>query len=129
MIKLDLVQALLFALLLILPSVVIGDYNYWLIVLFPLGLIFAYVIGLAVNLIPQVGLDEGWDRVLIKPLMIWGIVIFGLVPTLFFSGLLFGITGKFIFGFGAAVLGLGFLAAILTHVALDVLKRLEFKEL
>ena len=31
MIKLDLVQALLFALLLILPSVVIGDYNYWLI--------------------------------------------------------------------------------------------------
>ena len=129
MIKLDLVQALLFALLLILPSVVIGDYNYWLIVLFPLGLIFAYVIGLAVNLIPQVGLDEGWDRVLIKPLMIGGIVIFGLVPTLFFSGLLFGITGKFIFGFGAAVLGLGFLAAILTHVALDVLKRLEFKEL
>ena len=129
MIKLDLVQALLFALLLILPSVVIGDYNYWLIVLFPLGLIFAYVIGLAVNLIPQVGLDEGWDRLLIKPLMIGGIVIFGLVPTLFFSGLLFGITGKFIFGFGAAVLGLGFLAAILTHVALDVLKRLEFKEL
>lgn len=129
MIKLDLVQALLFALLLILPSVVIGDYNYWLIVLFPLGLIFAYVIGLAVNLIPQAGLDEGWDRVLIKPLMIGGIVIFGLVPTLFFSGLLFGITGKFIFGFGAAVLGLGFLAAILTHVALDVLKRLEFKEL
>ena len=129
MIKLDLVQALLFALLLILPSVVIGDYNFWLIVLFPLGLIFAYVIGLAVNLIPQVGLDEGWDRVLIKPLMIGGIVIFGLVPTLFFSGLLFGITGKFIFGFGAAVLGLGFLAAILTHVALDVLKRLEFKEL
>ena len=129
MIKLDLVQTLLFALLLILPSVVIGDYNYWLIVLFPLGLIFAYVIGLAVNLIPQVGLDEGWDRVLIKPLMIGGIVIFGLVPTLFFSGLLFGITGKFIFGFGAAVLGLGFLAAILTHVALDVLKRLEFKEL
>ena len=129
MIKLDLVQTLLFALLLILPSVVIGDYNYWLIVLFPLGLIFAYVIGLAVNLIPQVGLDEGWDRVLIKPLMIGGIVIFGLVPTLFFSGLLFGITGKFIFGFGAAVLGLGFLAAILTHVALDVLNRLEFKEL
>ena len=129
MIKLDLVQTLLFALLLILPSVVIGDYNYWLIVLFPLGLIFAYVIGLAVNLIPQVGLDEGWDRVLIKPLMIGGIVIFGIVPTIFFSGLLFGITGKFIFGFGAAVLGLGFVAAILTHVALDVLKRLEFKEL
>ena len=129
MIKLDLLQTLIFALLLIVPSVFIGGYNFWLIVLFPLGLIFAYVIGLAVNLIPQVGLDEGWDRVLIKPLMIGGIVIFGIVPTLFFSGLLFGVTGKFIFGFGAAVLGLGFVAAILTHVALDILKRLEFKEL
>ncbi len=129
MIKLDLLQTLIFALLLIVPSVFIGDYNFWLIVLFPLGLIFAYVIGLGVNLIPQVGLDEGWDRILIKPLMIGGIVIFGIVPTLFFSGLLFGVTGKFVFGFGAAVLGLGFVAAILTHVALDILKRLEFKEL
>ncbi len=129
MIKLDLVQTLIFALLLIVPSVLIGDYNYWLILLFPIGLIFAYVIGLGVNLIPQVGLDEGWDRILIKPLMIGGIVIFGIVPTLFFSGLLFGVTGKFIYGFGAAVLGLGFVAAILTHVTLDILKRLEFKEL
>jgi hypothetical protein len=109
--------------------VLIGDYNYWLILLFPIGLIFAYVIGLGVNLIPQVGLDEGWDRILIKPLMIGGIVVFGIVPTLFFSGLLFGVTGKFIYGFGAAVLGLGFVAAILTHVTLDILKRLEFKEL
>jgi len=129
MIKLDLFQTLIFALLLIVPSVLLGDYNFWLILLFPLGLIFAYVIGLAVNLIPQVGLDEGWDRVLIKPLMIGGIVIFGIVPTLFFSGLLFGVTGKFVFGFGAAVLGLGFVASILMHVALDILKRLEFKEL
>ncbi len=129
MIKLDLVQTLIFALLLIVPSVLIGDYNYWLILLFPIGLIFAYVIGLGVNLIPQVGLDEGWDRILIKPLMIGGIVIFGIVPTLFFSGLLFGVTGKFIYGFGAAVLGLGFVAAILTHVTLDILKRLEFKDL
>jgi len=129
MIKLDLVQTLIFALLLIVPSVVIGDYNYWLILLFPVGLIFSYVIGLGVNLIPQVGLDEGWDRILIKPLMIGGIVLFGIVPTLFFLGLLFGVTGKFIYGFGAAVLGLGLVAAILTHVTLDILKRLEFKEL
>ena len=59
----------------------------------------------------------------------WGNRYFWNRANLFFSGLLFGVTGKFIYGFGAAVLGLGFVAAILTHVTLDILKRLEFKEL
>jgi hypothetical protein len=100
-----------------------------LVLLFPLGLIFSYLIGLGVNMIPQVGLDEGWDRILIKPLMIGGIIVFGIVPTLFFTGLVMGITGNFSYGFGVAVLGLGLVASILTHVTLDIVKRLEFKEL
>lgn len=129
MIKLDLVQTLIFAFVLIIPSVALGDYSWWLVLLFPLGLIFSYLIGLGVNLIPQVGLDEGWDRILIKPLMIGGIIVFGIVPNLFFTGLVMGITGNFNYGFGVAVLGLGFVAAILIHVTLDILKRLEFKEL
>jgi hypothetical protein len=129
MIKLDLIQILLFGLILIVPSVALGDYSWWLVLLFPLGLIFSYIIGLGVNMIPQVGLDEGWDRILIKPLMIGGIIVFGIVPTLFFTGLVMGITGNFSYGFGVAVLGLGFVATILTHVTLDILKRLEFKEL
>lgn len=129
MIKLDLIQILLFGLILIVPSVALGDYSWWLVLFFPLGLIFSYLIGLGVNMIPQVGLDEGWDRILIKPLMIGGIIVFGIVPTLFFSGLVMGITENFSYGFGVAVLGLGLVASILTHVTLDILKRLEFKEL
>lgn len=129
MIKLDLFQILLFGLMLIVPSVALGDYSWWLALFFPLGLIFSYIIGLGVNLIPQVGLDEGWDRFLIKPLMIGGILVFGIVPTLFFTGLIMGITDNFSYGFGVAVLGLGLVASILTHVTLDILKRLEFKEL
>jgi len=129
MIKLDLIQILLFGLMLIVPSVALGDYSWWLVLFFPLGLIFSYLIGLGVNMIPQVGLDEGWDRILIKPLMIGGIIVFGIVPTLFFSGLVMGITENFSYGFGVAVLGLGLVASILTHVTLDILKRLEFKEL
>jgi hypothetical protein len=129
MIKLDLIQILLFGLILIVPSIALGDYSWWLALLFPLGLIFSYIIGLGVNMIPQVGLDEGWDRILIKPLMIGGIIVFGIVPTLFFAGLILGITGNFSYGFGVAVLGLGLVASILIHVTLDILKRLEFKEL
>ena len=129
MIKLDLIQILLFGLILIVPSIALGDYSWWLTLLFPLGLIFSYIIGLGVNMIPQVGLDEGWDRILIKPLMIGGIIVFGIVPTLFFAGLILGITGNFSYGFGVAVLGLGLVASILIHVTLDILKRLEFKEL
>jgi hypothetical protein len=129
MIKLDLLQIILFVLVLIVPAVWIAELNVWLILLFPLGMIFSYLIGLGINLIPQIGLDEGWDRILIKPLMIGGIVVFGLVPTIFFSGLLLGATGQFVFGFGAGVIGLGLVAAVLTHVTLDILKRLEFKEM
>lgn len=129
MIKLDLLQIILFVGVLIVPAVWIAELNVWLILLFPLGMIFSYLIGLGINLIPQIGLDEGWDRILIKPLMIGGIIVFGLIPTIFFSGLLLGATGQFVYGFGTGVIGLGLVAAILTHVTLDILKRLEFKEM
>jgi hypothetical protein len=129
MIKLDLIQITLFVMVLIVPSVWIAELNVWLILLFPLGMIFSYLIGLGVNLIPQIGLDEGWDRILIKPLMIGGIIVFGLVPTIFFSGLMLGATRQFVYGLGAGVIGLGLVAAVLTHVTLDILKRLEFKEM
>jgi hypothetical protein len=86
-------------------------------------------VGLAVNLSPQVGLDEGWDRILIKPLMIGGIFIFGLIPSFILGLIVFAVTDQFIYGLLTMVVGLGLVAAILVHVTLDILKRLEFKEI
>ncbi|MCE2708013.1 MAG: putative ABC exporter domain-containing protein [Algoriphagus sp.] len=129
MIKLDLLQTLLFSLVLIVPSVFLAQFHWGLILFFPLGMIFSYLIGLGLNLIPQIGLDEGWDRILIKPLMIGGISIFGLLPSLFFAVLFFAITKQFVYGLAVGVLGLGAVAGLLLHVSLDILKRLEFKEM
>lgn len=129
MIKLDLLQILLFSLVLIVPSVFLAHFHWGLILFFPLGMIFSYLIGLGLNLIPQIGLDEGWDRILIKPLMIGGISLFGLLPSLFMAILFFAITKQFVYGLAVGVLGLGAVAGLLLHVSLDILKRLEFKEL
>ncbi|OYX22368.1 MAG: hypothetical protein B7Z16_04760 [Algoriphagus sp. 32-45-6] len=129
MIKLDLFQTLIFSFLLIIPSVFLAKVSWGLILIFPLGMVFSYVIGLAINLIPQVGLDEGWDRILIKPLMIGGILIFGLIPSFILSIIIFAVTDQFVYGLLTLILGFFFIAAILVHVTLDVLKRLEFKEL
>lgn len=129
MIKLDLVQTLIFSILLIVPSVFLAQIDPWLILIFPLGMIFSYLVGLAINLIPQVGLEEGWDRILIKPLMIGGIFLFGLIPFFILSVIVLALTYQFFLGMLVMVLGLGFIAAILIHVTLDILKRLEFKEI
>ncbi|WP_332914269.1 putative ABC exporter domain-containing protein [Algoriphagus boritolerans] len=79
MIKLDIVQALIFATVLIVPSVFLAHVSLGLIPLFLVGIVVFYLIGFAVNLIPQVALDEGWDRKLIKPFMIGGIFLFGII--------------------------------------------------
>jgi hypothetical protein len=129
MIKLDLVQTVIFSLLLIVPGVFLAHISLALIVIFPLGMIFAYLVGLAVNLIPQVGLDEGWDRILIKPLMIGGIFIFGLIPSFILGLIVFAATDQFVYGLLTMVVGLGLVASVLVHVTLDILKRLEFKEI
>jgi hypothetical protein len=129
MVKLDLLQTVIFAVLLIVPSVFLAQINLGLILIFPLGMVFAYLVGLGVNLIPMVGLDEGWDRILIKPLMIGGIFIFGLIPSFILALIVFALTDQFIYGLLTMVVGLGLVAAILVHVTLDILKRLEFNEI
>lgn len=129
MIKLDIVQTLVFSGILILPSVFLAQLSLGLIPLFLAGMVVCYLIGFAINLIPQVGLDEGWDRKLIKPVMIGGIFLFGIIPAITLSVLAFLATKQFVWTLFTAVLGLSFIAAILLHVTLDVLKRIEFKEM
>jgi hypothetical protein len=102
----------------------------WLVIPgFMIGILAFYLTGLGINLIPQIGLDEGWDRVLIKPLMIGGIVLFGLIPAGLTSIFAFVITKQFVWALLTLSVGMSFIALILIHVTLDILKRLEFKEL
>lgn len=127
-IKLDLLQICLFCLAMMIPSVFIAGLHWLNIPIFLLLTLELYLIGFGINLIPQVALDEGWDRKLIKPVMIAGIVIFGLIPAFGVSLLVFILTKKFVWTIFAASVICFFIAAILMHVTLDVLKRLEFKE-
>ncbi|WP_111672052.1 putative ABC exporter domain-containing protein [Algoriphagus litoralis] len=128
MIKLDILQTLIFAAVLIVPSVFLAHVSWLLIPLFLVGIVVFYLIGFSINLIPQVALDEGWDRKLIKPFMIGGIFLFGIIPTVIMSVLIFIITKQFVWTLLTCVIGMTLVAAILLHVSLDVLKRLEFKE-
>ena len=129
MIKLDVVQTLLFAAVLIVPSVFLAHVSVMLIPLFLVGIIAFYLIGLAINLIPQVALEESWDRFFIKPLMIGGIFVFGIVPFGILSFIVFIATKQFVWFMFTCVVGMCLIAAILLHVTLDVLKKLEFKEI
>ena len=128
MIKLDILQITLFCLALIIPSVLIAGLNFYIIPLFLFATIEIYLVGFGINIIPQIALDEGWDRKLIKPFMIGGIVLFGFVPAFAFSVVAFIISKQFVWALFGGTFGMFFVAAILMHVTLDVLKRLEFKE-
>ncbi|PZX60446.1 putative ABC exporter [Algoriphagus ratkowskyi] len=129
MIKLDLLQITLFCIALIVPSVLIAGLNWYIIPLFLFATIEIYLVGFGINIIPQIALDEGWDRKLIKPFMIGGIVLFGFVPAFTFSVVAFIASKQFVWALFGGTFGLFFVAAILMHVTLDVLKRLEFKEM
>ncbi|TDK49553.1 putative ABC exporter domain-containing protein [Algoriphagus formosus] len=128
LIKLDLVQILLFAAVMIFPSVLIAGLHLLMIPIFIFGIIVSYIIGVCINLIPQISLEEGWDRKLIKPVMLIGIFLFGIIPALIFGILVFVLTKQFVWMMLTVAIGMSFVAAILIHVALDVLTRLEFKE-
>ncbi|WP_192348896.1 putative ABC exporter domain-containing protein [Algoriphagus sp. Y33] len=128
MIKLDILQIGLFCLALIIPSVLIAGLNRYIIPVFLFATIEVYLVGFGINIIPQISLDEGWDRKLIKPFMIGGIVLFGFIPSLAFSILAFIASKQFVWALFGGTFGMFFVAAILMHVTLDVLKRLEFKD-
>lgn len=129
MIKLDILQMVLFALVLIVPSVLIAGLSLGLIPTFLVSIIAVYLTGFAINLIPQVALEETWDKKLIKPVIIGGIFIFGIIPTLILSIIVFAITQQFVWAMVTSAFGMSIISAILLHVSLDVLKRLEFKEM
>jgi len=75
-----------------------------------------------ITLIPQIGLDEGWDRVLIKPFMIGGILLFGLIPTGIAFYHSFAVSKQFVWALLTLSVGMTFVALILVHVHLGYLE-------
>ena len=127
-IKLDLMQITLFSIVLIIPAVFIAGLHWALIPVFPISIFLAYMTGLSINMIPKIGLEEGWDQKLIKPVMIGGVFLFGIIPAIVFAVIVFIITNQFVWALMTFVVGLSIVTGILIHVLLDILSRLEFKE-
>lgn len=128
-IKLDIYQSLIFAVILIIPTVLIAQLNWGLMVLFPFCLCTFYLAGFAITLTTQVGFDEGWDRKLIKPLIVGGVMIFGILPSLAAGAFAYFISKQVVYSFLATGIGMTLVAAVMLHVALDIVSRLEFKEI
>lgn len=129
LIRLDVYQTLIFSVILIVPTVLIAELSLGLIILFPVCMICFYICGFSVNLTVKLGFDEGWDRKLVRPLIIGGVLLFGILPSLgsgFFVAL---ISRQFVYGIFGITMGMGLVAAVMLHVAFDVISRLEFKEM
>ena len=128
MIKLDVYQSLIFAVILIIPTVFIAHLSWGLMLLFPFCLVTFYIAGFTITLTTQVGFDEGWDRKLIKPLIVGGVFLFGILPSLAAGVFAYIISKQVVYAFLATGMGMTLVAAVMLHVSLDIVSRLEFKE-
>lgn len=129
MIKLDLYQTGLFGVGLILPAVLIAGLSWGLILLFPICLLAFYLTGFAITLTTQVGFDEGWDRKLIRPVIVVGVILFGILPSVAAGFFGYFITDKFVYGMLGLSIGMVLVATLMLHLTLDIISRVEFKEM
>ncbi len=129
MIRLDVYQTLIFSFVLIIPTVIIAHLHWLLIPLFPLALLCFYLTGFAIMLSTHAGFDEGWDRKLIRPVIITGVMIFGVLPSIGIGIFVYLFTKQFVWGMLGMGIGMGILAGIMLHVTMDLISRLEFKEI
>jgi hypothetical protein len=129
MIRLDVYQTLIFSIVLIIPTVLIAQLHWLLILLFPFCLISFYLTGFAIVLSTQIGFDEGWDRKLIRPLIVSGVLIFGILPAIGVGVFAYLLTSQFVWGMLGICIGMTLVAGIMLHVTLDIISRLEFKEI
>ncbi|WP_194777616.1 putative ABC exporter domain-containing protein [Pararhodonellum marinum] len=128
LVKLDVIQTLVFGVILIVPSVLIARLHWGLIPTFLLVLIEFYLSGFAIMLTTQVGFQEGWDRKLMKPLIIGGVFIFGILPALGMAIFVFIVTKQTVFAFLALSIGMAIVSGVLLNLTLDIIKRVELKE-
>ncbi|MBW3468736.1 putative ABC exporter domain-containing protein [Arthrospiribacter ruber] len=128
MIKLDIYQTFITTVILIVPTVLIGGLSWGLIILFPLLLQLFYLTGFGIALVTHVGFEEGWDRKLMRPLIIGGVSIFGILPSLATGVFVFVISGQFVYAMLGMAIGMGMVAAIVMHLTMDIISKVEFKE-
>jgi hypothetical protein len=129
LVRLDVYQTLIFSTILIVPTVLIAQLSLGLIMLFPICMLCFYICGFSINMTIKLGFDEGWDRKLVRPLIIGGVLIFGILPSLGSGFFVAIISRQFVYGILGLSLGMGLVAAVMLHVAFDVISRLEFKEM
>jgi hypothetical protein len=129
MIKLDLYQTGLFGVGMILPTVFIAGLSWGLILLFPICLLAFYLTGFAITLTTQVGFDEGWDRKLVRPVIVVGVILFGILPSVAAGFFGYFITDKFVYGMLGISIGMVLVATLMLHLTLDIISRVEFKEM
>lgn len=129
LIRLDLYQTLIFSGMLIVPTVLIAQLSLGLIILFPICMVCFYVCGFSINMTVKLGFDEGWDRKLVRPLIIGSVLFFGILPSLGSGFFVAIISRQFVYGMLGISMGMGLVAAVMLHVAFDVISRLEFKEM
>ncbi|WP_304516765.1 putative ABC exporter domain-containing protein [Cecembia rubra] len=128
LIKLDIYQTLILGILTIVPAVIIAELHWGLILVFPLLLLLYYLTGFGVALVTNAGFEESWDRKLIKPLIISGVFFFGIIPS-FLSGVFaFIISDQFVYGLLGMCIGMSLVTAIMLHLIMDIISRVEFKE-
>ncbi|MFD2037118.1 putative ABC exporter domain-containing protein [Belliella marina] len=129
MIRLDVMQTLIFAVILIVPTVLIASLSFWLIPTFIFCMLAFYLSGFAMTLCTNVGFDEGWDRKLIKPVLIIGVLLFGIFPAIGGGVFVYIVSKQFALGMLGISLGMFMVTAVMLHVAMDLVRRVEFKEL
>ncbi len=128
LIKLEVYQTLILGFVLIIPTVFIAQLSWGLIILFPLCLALLYLTGFSIALVTMVGFDEGWDRKLIRPLIIGGVFIFGIAPSLATAVFSYLVSKQFVYALLGLGIGMSIVTAIMLHVTMDVISKIEFKE-
>lgn len=128
MIRLDLIQTLLFALGLIIPTVLIAQLSWGLVIIFPLLLGMYYITGFSIALVTHVGFDEGWDRKLVRPLIIGGVVLFGVLPSVGVGFFTYLISQQTVYGMLGMAIGMSLVTGIMIHLTYDIISKVEFKE-
>lgn len=129
MIKLDIYQTVILGVGMIVPTVLIAGLSWGMILLFPVCMVAFYLTGFAITLTTHVGFDEGWDRKLIRPVIIVGVILFGILPSIAMGFMGYFISDQMVYGMLGLSIGMVLLAILMLHLTLDIISRVEFKEM